>query len=122
MRSDAKDIRASENTNGVGSVIVAIYKEKGDMQDCGNYRGIKLMSHTMMIRERIIVRRFREETTIGDEQFGFMPGRGTTDAIFAVRQIMKKQRGKQNELHLVFINLEKNSGDSRGRMECLRSM
>ena len=42
----------------------------------------------MKIWERIIDRRPREETTIGYEQFGFMPGRGTTDAIFAVRQLM----------------------------------
>ena len=34
-----------------GSVTVPIYKEKGDIQDCGNYRGIKLMSHTMKIWE-----------------------------------------------------------------------
>ena len=31
------------------SVIIPIYKEKRDIQDCGNYRGIKLMSHTMKI-------------------------------------------------------------------------
>ena len=37
----------------------------------GNYRGIKLMSHTMKILERIIERRLREETTIGDEHFWF---------------------------------------------------
>ena len=43
------------------SVIIPIYKEKGDIQDCGNYRGIKLMSHTMKIWERIIDRRLREE-------------------------------------------------------------
>ena len=53
------------------------------------------MSHTMKIWERIIDRRIREETTIGDEQFGFMPGRGTMDAIFAVRQLMEKHREKQ---------------------------
>ena len=46
------------------------------------------MSHTTKIWERIIDRRLREETIIGDEQFGFMPGRGTTDAIFAVRQLI----------------------------------
>ena len=57
--------------------------------------------------EIIIDRRLREETTIGDEQFGFMPGRGTTDAIFAVRQLMEKHREKQNGLHMVFIDLEK---------------
>ena len=54
------------------------------------------MSHTMKIWERIIDRRLREETTIGDEHFGFMPSRGTMDAvIFAVRQLMEKHREKQ---------------------------
>ena len=89
------------------SVIVPIFKEKGDIQDCGNYRGIKMISHTMKIWERVIDRRLREETTIGEEQFGFMPGRGTTDAIFAARQVIEKHREMQKELHLVFIDLEK---------------
>ena len=94
-------------TQGISRNVIPIYKEKGDIQDCGNYRGIKLMSHTITIWERIIDRRLREETTIGDEQFGFMPGRGTTDAIFAVRQLMEKRRGKQKGLHIKFIDLEK---------------
>ena len=46
------------------NVIVPIFKEKGDIQDCGNYRGIKMISHTMKIWERVIDRRLREETTI----------------------------------------------------------
>ena len=33
------------------SVIIPTYKEKGDIQDCGNYRGIKLMSHTTKVWE-----------------------------------------------------------------------
>ena len=70
---------------------------------CGNYRGIKLMSHTVKILERIIERRLREESTIGDEQFGFMPGRGTTDAIFVLRKLMEKHRGNPKGLHMVFI-------------------
>ena len=44
---------------------------------------------------------------MGEEQFGFMPGRGTTDAIFAARQVMEKHREKQKELHMVFIDLKK---------------
>ena len=65
-----------------------------------------MISHTMKIWERVIDRRLREETTIGEEQFGFMPGRWTTDAIFAARQVIEKHREKQKELHLVFIDLE----------------
>ena len=44
---------------------------------------------------------------IGEEQFGFMPGRETTDAIFEARQVMEKQREMPKELHMVFIDLEK---------------
>ena len=36
-----------------------------------------------------------------------MPGRGTTDAIFAVRKLMEKHREKQKGLHMVFIDQEK---------------
>ena len=31
------------------SVLIPIYKNKGDTQCCGNYRGIKLISHTMKV-------------------------------------------------------------------------
>lgn len=49
------------------NVITPIYKDKGDDQDFGNYRGIKWMLHTMKIWEKIIDERLREETTIGKE-------------------------------------------------------
>ena len=74
------------------SVIVPIFKEKGDIQECGNYRGIKLMSHIMNVCEKVIDRRLREETTMGEERFGFTSGKGTTDANFAARQMIEKHR------------------------------
>ena len=46
------------------STVVPIYKNKGDIQDCENYRGIKLISHTMKIWERVIDRRLRSEVSI----------------------------------------------------------
>ena len=63
-------------------VLVFIYKEKGDVQECQNYRGIKLLSHTMKIWERKVDKRVRGEVEVAEKQFGFMPGRGTTNAIF----------------------------------------
>ena len=35
------------------SVIVPIFNEKGDIQDCGYYRGITMISHFNTIWERI---------------------------------------------------------------------
>ena len=48
-----------------------------------------------------------EEKSIGEEQFRFMLGRGTTDAIFAARRVIEKHREMQKEMHLVFIDLVK---------------
>ena len=89
------------------SVLIPIYKDKGDSKECGNYRGIKLMSHTMKLWERVVEARLRQEVVIGDQQFGFMPRRSTTDAIFGLRMMMEKWREGQKELHCVFIDLEK---------------
>ena len=72
------------------SVLVPLYKDKGDIKECGNYRGIKLMSHTMKLWERVIEARVRKEVTIAEQQFGFMPGRSTTDAIFCLRMLLEK--------------------------------
>ena len=36
------------------SVLVPLYKGKGNIKECENYRGIKLMSHFMKLRERVI--------------------------------------------------------------------
>lgn len=103
------------------SVLVPLYKEKGDIQDCKNYRGIKLVSHTLKIWERVIEQRLRKETSISEEQFGFMPGKGTTDALFALRQLLEKHGEKLKELHLAFIDLEK-AYDTVPREEMWRCM
>ncbi|XP_063620491.1 uncharacterized protein LOC134792945 isoform X2 [Cydia splendana] len=89
------------------SLLVPIFKNKGDVQECNNYRGIKLMSHSMKIWEKVIERRLRHESDITQNQFGFMPGRGTTDAIFALRQLCEKYRRAKKNLHMVFVDLEK---------------
>jgi len=89
------------------STLVPIYKNKGDVQNCTNYRGIKLMSHTMKLWERVIEHRLRRLTSVTRNQFGFMPGRSTMEAIFLIRQFMERNREQKKDLHMVFIDLEK---------------
>ncbi|KAF7709193.1 hypothetical protein HF521_016043 [Silurus meridionalis] len=54
------------------SVLVPFFKNKGDVQTCSNYRGIKLISHNMKLWERVVEARLREEVTICKQQYGFM--------------------------------------------------
>ncbi|KAK3553761.1 hypothetical protein QTP70_009181 [Hemibagrus guttatus] len=89
------------------SVLVPIFKNKGDVQSCSNYRGIKLMSHTMKVWERVVEARLRKVVEICEQQYGFMPRKSTTNAIFALRILMEKYRDGQRELHCVFVDLEK---------------
>jgi len=46
------------------STIIPLYKNKGDAQNCNNYRGIKLLSHTMKLWERVIEGRLRANIKI----------------------------------------------------------
>jgi len=46
---------------------------------------IKLLEHAVKVIERVFERRTREEVKIDAMQFGLMPGKGYTDAIFTVR-------------------------------------
>ncbi|GKA06757.1 retrovirus-related pol polyprotein LINE-1, partial [Tanacetum coccineum] len=89
------------------SEVIPIYKNNGDAQACSNYRGIKLLSHTMKLWERVIERRVRRETRVSENQFGFMPGRSTTEAIHLLRSLMEKYRERQKDLHMAFLDLEK---------------
>ena len=65
------------------------------------------MSHTMKVWERILETRLRDRVEISKQQYGFMLGKGTTDAMFALRMLMEKYREGQRELHCIFVDLEK---------------
>ena len=65
-----------------GSQVVNCFKGKGDALERCNYRGLKLVDQVMKVIERVIDKLLREIIDIDEMQFGFVPGRGTTGAIF----------------------------------------
>ncbi|KAA3670323.1 uncharacterized protein DEA37_0010186 [Paragonimus westermani] len=89
------------------SVLVPLYKGKGDVRDCGSYRGVKLLEHGMKVVERVFERRLRKMVNIDEMQFGFMPGKGTVDALFIARMLQEKYRRKKKKLYMCFVDLEK---------------
>ena len=89
------------------SFIVCLYKGKGDALERGNYRNLKLTEQVMKILERIVDGLIRQLVAIDYSQFSFIPGRGTTDAIFVVRQLQEKYLAANKRLYMAFIDLEK---------------
>ena len=72
------------------SDLIPIFKGNGDVRSCGNYRKVKLLEHGMKVIERIFERRLQKVVKLDEMQMGFMPDRGTTDAIFIMRQLLEK--------------------------------
>ena len=89
------------------SFSVCLYKGKGDALGRGNYRGLKLTEQIMKVLERIVDGLIRQVVSIDNSQFGFVPGRGTTDAIFVIRQLQEKYLVANKRLYMAFVDLKK---------------
>ena len=89
------------------SRITPLYKQKGDPLNCSNYRGIKLLSHCLKLWERIIEGRLRDIVQISKRQYGFQKGKSTTEPMFCLRMSQEKMMEYQQDLHMVFVDLEK---------------
>ena len=61
----------------------------------------------MKLLERVLDSSEGKVVNIDDMQFGFVPGRGTSDAIFIFRQLQEKYFVANKPLYIAFVDLEK---------------
>ena len=61
----------------------------------------------MKLFERVMEARLRQTMHIDDMQFRFTPGKGTTDAVFILRQRQERNLLKKRDLWMAFVDLEK---------------
>ena len=71
----------------------------------GRVHVLKLTKQVMKVWGRITVC-LRQLVSIDDFQFDFVPGRGTTDAIFVEKQLQEKYLSNKR-LYMAFVDLEK---------------
>ena len=89
--------------------MITIFK-KGDRTDCGNYRGISLLSIAGKVLTRVILNRLNvhlESGLLPETQCGFRSERSTVDMVFALRQIQEKCVEQNRPLYAVFIDFTK---------------
>ena len=88
------------------SKIITIYKNKGERNDCNNYRGISLRSIVVKVYARVILIRLQKlaEHIYPESQCGFRAERSTIDMIFSLRQLQEKCREQHMPLYINFID------------------
>ena len=69
------------------SIIIHIWKRKGDRRECSQYRGISLLSQPSKVFSRILEKRIRYivEPQLSENQFGFRKNKGCSDAILHLK-------------------------------------
>ena len=89
------------------SFIVCLYKGKGTHWKGATTAVSSWQSRLWKSWNWVVDGLIRQLVSIDDSQFGFVPGRGTTDAIFVVRQLQEKYLAANKRLYMTFVDLEK---------------
>ena len=82
------------------SKVVSIFKGKGDIRNCSCYGAVKILENGMKVVERVLEKRLCRIVTADEMQFGFMPERGTIDAVFILRRMQEEYHAEGKILHV----------------------
>ncbi|GFO44211.1 RNA-directed DNA polymerase from mobile element jockey-like [Plakobranchus ocellatus] len=87
------------------SVFIVLPKTPG-ATECELHRKISLMSYFAKILLRVLMHRMRKSLRpeISPKQFGFMPDKGTRNAIFTLSMLRERSIEMQIDLHLCFTD------------------
>ena len=92
------------------TVIIPLQK-KPNATDCSDHRTISLISHAAKILLKIITKRLESKVQavnfLGQDQFGFRKGRGTREAIAALRSMGERSLENGNDLFVCYVDYEK---------------
>ena len=96
------------------SIFIAIPKKPGAV-DCSLHRTISLMSQITKIIIKVILNRIKQKLKpeIAEEQYGFIEGNGTRNAIFIMRMLTERSIEVQIDICMCFIDYEKNIRQSQ---------
>ena len=91
-----------------GSVFIALPKVEGTLE-CTKHRTLSIMSQVTKILLRVLLKRIRSRIRprISEEQFGFVSGKGTSNALFSLRVIAERALEVQKDLFVCFVDYEK---------------
>ena len=83
--------------------------KKGDLGDCGNWRGITLLVLANKVLTRIILERIKRQVDkkLRQEQAGFRPERSCGDQIATLRIIVEQSVEWNSPLYMCFIDFQK---------------
>ena len=80
-----------------------INKGKGGIRNCSFYRAVKFLEHGMKVVEMVLEKRLRRIVTVDEMQFGFMPERGTIDALFILRRLKEEYHAKGKKMYIMNV-------------------
>ena len=90
--------------------IILAYEQKGDIAECGNSRGISLLSVAGKALAKIMLTRLHEhvvDLVLPESQCGFRRGSSTIAMIFVARQMQEMCREQHQDLCMGFVDLTK---------------